>query len=83
MEQLEKGLSSAEKKNSKPLELGEFKSSAGAGYESCKELLLLIGFNMDESADGNVTFPRDSDDGLLRCCTALAEVLVGEFMCDY
>jgi len=34
---------------------------------------------MDESGDGNITFPQGSADGLLHCCTALTEALVGEF----
>ncbi|KAL9958297.1 hypothetical protein ACROYT_G035297 [Oculina patagonica] len=73
---LEKGLSSAEKKNRKPIELKDFKTRVGAGFENCKELLLLIGFNIEESGDGNIIFPQDGPDGLLRCCTALTEALV-------
>lgn len=76
---LEKGLSSAEKKTPKPFELKELKTKAGAAYENCKELLLLLGFNIDESGDGSITFPQGSADGLLYCCTALTEALVGEF----
>ena len=34
---------------------------------------------MDESGDGKITLPQDSADGLLYCCTALTEALVGEF----
>ena len=34
---------------------------------------------MDESGDGNITLPKGSEDGLLYCCTALTEALVGEF----
>lgn len=34
---------------------------------------------MDESGDGNITLPQGSADGLLYCCTALTEALVGEF----
>ena len=79
---MEKALSAAEKKNRKPLEMKEFQTRAGPGYELCKKLLLLIGFNIDESGDGSITFSQDGDDGLLRCCTALAEALVGEFECD-
>lgn len=71
---LEKGLSSAEKKTPKPFELKELKTKAGAAYETCKELFVVLGFNMDES--GNITLPQGSTDGLLYCCTALTEALV-------
>lgn len=58
--------------------LADFKNSVGEGYESCKDLLLMIGFNLEETADGRITFPVDSAVGMLHCCTALAEALVGE-----
>jgi len=79
IKQLEKGLSSAEKKTPKPFELKELKTKAVAAYENCKELFLLLGSNMDESGDGNITFPQGSANSLLYCCTALTEALVGEF----
>ena len=34
---------------------------------------------MDESRDGKMTFPQSSAHGLLYCCTALTEALVGKF----
>ena len=79
IQQLEEGLSSAESKNPKPIALTELKSAAGAGYESCKDLLLLIGFKTEETGDDQVTFSKDGTVGLLYCCTAVAEALVGEF----
>ena len=72
-------MSSAESKNPKPIALTELKSVAGAGYESCKDLLLLIGFKTEETGDDQVTFSKDRTVGLLYCCTAVAEALVGEF----
>ena len=72
-------MSSAESKNPKPITLTELKSAAGAGYESCKDLLLLIGFKIEETGDDKVMFSEDSTVGLLYCCTAVAEALVGEF----
>lgn len=82
MSQLEEGLSSASAKNPKPLSLTELKSGAGAGYESCKELLILIGFKVEEAGDGSATFSKDSSIGVLHCCTALAEAVVGELCAD-
>ncbi|CAH3131846.1 unnamed protein product [Pocillopora meandrina] len=73
---LEKALSAVEKKSFKPLEMKEFQTKAGPAFGSLKELLLLIGFNIDDSGEGSLTFSQDSDDGLLLCCTALAEALV-------
>lgn len=60
------------------LNLADFKNSVGEVYESCKDLLLTIGFNLEETADGRITFPVDDAVGMLHCCTALAEALVGE-----
>lgn len=60
------------------LNLADFKNSVGEGYESCKDLLLTIGFNLEETADDRITFPVDGAVGMLNCCTALAEALVGE-----
>lgn len=79
---MEKALSAVEKKSFKPLEMKEFQTKAGPAFGSLKELLLLIGFTIDDSGEGSLTFSQDSDDGLLLCCTALAEALVGEFECD-
>ena len=60
------------------LNVADFKNSVGEGYESCKDLLLTIGFNLEETVEGRITFPVDGAVGMLHCCTALAEALVGE-----
>lgn len=73
---LEKALSAVEKKNFKPLEMKEFQIKAGPGYGPLKDLLPLIGFNIDDSGEGSLTFSQSPEDGLLQCCTALAEALV-------
>lgn len=73
---LEKALSAVEKKNFEPLEMKEFQTKAGPGYGPLKDLLPLIGFNIDDSGEGSLTFSQSPEDGLLQCCTALAEALV-------
>ena len=47
------------------LNLADFKNSVGEGYESCKDLLLTIGFKLEETADGRITFPVDGAVGML------------------
>lgn len=73
---LEEALSSSEAKNPKPLGLAVFKTGVGEGYDSCKDLLLAIGFNIEETGDGSITFPKDGAIGILHCCTGLSEALV-------
>ena len=62
--------------------LSEFKTGVGSGFESCKELLLLLGLKVEEAGQGSITVSKDSRVGLLHCCTALAEAIVGEFKGD-
>ncbi|XP_068688511.1 uncharacterized protein [Montipora foliosa] len=73
---LEGALSCSEEKGlSKPLFLADFKTGVGEGYESCKELLILLGFELEEGKD-TMTFSETASVGVLRCCTGLAEALV-------
>ena len=82
VEQLEEALSSSEEKRPKALALAGFKTGVGAGYESCAGLLHLLGFKVEEDGEGNIIFPEDGTDGMLYCCTALTEALVGEVLVD-